>query len=185
MLRLLKVLFLLAVTSCFLFADFGDNVYFTYQIGSAIPGSQTYSITSQTPNVQLTNVTVHTTGRTWLLASVSNTVTPLTLSIGIYPVGLAPGSYSATVEVRCACTNVIDFDVYLTVVAPLSASPSSLTFNAVPGSSPPASQSVLVGSSLPSGTRIRALLQERRLKLVWQPRERSLAGIVNEKHAAA
>ncbi len=51
----------------------------------------------------------------------------------------------------------MDYNVYLTVTPappPLTASPSTVVFNAVQGSAPPASQSVQIGASLPSGTAI-------------------------------
>jgi hypothetical protein len=157
MVRLSKLLFLFGFLTCPSFADFGDNAYFTYQVSSSAPAPQTYSITSQNPGSQTSGNAVHTSGQSWLLASISSTTTPLTLTIGVNPVGLAPGSYTGTVELTCLCSNVLDFYVYLTVTPappPLTASPSSLTFNAIQGSGPPAAQSLQLGASLPAGTAI-------------------------------
>jgi uncharacterized protein (TIGR03437 family) len=154
----LRLFFILAAMSCSLFADYGGDVYFTYQIGGTIPAPDIESITSANPGYQTTGNNVVTSGQSWLLASLSSTTTPLILTISANPVGLALGNYFGTVELTCyRCSNVLDFNVYLTVKAappPMTASPSTVTFNAVQGSAPPASQTVIIGGSLPSGAMI-------------------------------
>ncbi len=157
MIRLLKLTFLLAALSCSLFADFGDNVYFTYQIGGAIPSPYFSTVVSQTTQ-QIPNLALRTSGQGWLQASLSTTTTPSTLTISANPAGLAAGSYSASVEVWSPnMSNTLDYVVSLTVTPappPLTASPASLTFNAIQGSAPPAPQSLQLGASLSSGTAI-------------------------------
>jgi hypothetical protein len=149
----LSLLFL--AVSCSLLADAGDDAYFNYQISSALPSPQYFAIISQTPGQQASNITVHTSGQSWVQASLSSTTTPTTLTISVNPVGLPAGSYFATVEVTNP-TSALQYHVSLTVTAPpppLAVSPSNLTFNAVQGSAPPASQTLQVGASIP-GTAI-------------------------------
>ena len=158
MAKLMRLLFILAAVSCSLFADYGNDVYFTYQIGGTIPSPDIESITSGTPGLQTVGNTVTTSGQSWLLASLSSTTTPLILTISVNPVGLAAGSYTGMVELSCyRCINVLDYYVHLTVTPappPMTASPSTVTFNAVQGSAPPESQTVIIGGSLPSGAMI-------------------------------
>ena len=75
------------------------------------------------------------------------------LSIAVNPVGMTVGHYYGNVVVGNA-VSALRYDVDLTVSPPFSASPSSLTFNAVQGSPVPPSQTLIVGSSLASGAMI-------------------------------
>ena len=137
------------------FAQSAD-AYFTYQIGGAIPSPQYFSITAQTPGATATGLAVHTSGEPWVQAWLSSTSTPSTLTISVSPSGLSAGSYFATVEVTNP-VSTLDYTVSLTVTSPpppLTASPSSMTFNAVQGATPPPSQTLVIGASITAGAMI-------------------------------
>ena len=148
---------LLLIVPCALFADYGDTAYFTYQTGGAIP-SPFYSTVVSQSTVQIPNLAIRTSGQGWIQASLSSSTTPSTLTIAVNPVGLTAGSYSGSVEVWSPnMSNTLDYVIYLTVTPappPLTASPSSLTFNAVQGTAPPPSQTLVIGSSLTPGAMI-------------------------------
>lgn len=152
----LGLVLMLAVGSP-LFADYGTTIDLTYQIGGTVPAPVSESLTSTT-QYQVTNLAIRTSGQPWIGASLSSTSTPTILTIVVNPIGLAVGNFSGTVEVYSPnSTNVMDFFVNLSVTPappPFTASPLSLTFNAVQGSSAPPSQTLVIGGSLPSGTMI-------------------------------
>lgn len=133
-----------------LFADTSSDITFNYQIGSALPSSQYLSITSQS-STQITNLAIHTSGQAWILAALSSTTTPATLTVAVNPVGMAAGSYFGTIVVTSSATNTLQINVYLTVsqAVSLTAIPPSLSFNSVQGGPAPAMQSLQVGSSAP------------------------------------
>jgi hypothetical protein len=92
-------IFLIALILCApLRADDGGTLNFTYQIGGTVPPAQSINIVSSDPNFQIPQMKVRTTGQPWLAASISSTVTPLTLTLSVCPFGLQPGIYSGTVE---------------------------------------------------------------------------------------
>ena len=144
---------LLILATCGLsFADYGDTFYFTYQIGGSVPGPQYQSIVSTTPGRETAGNTVRTSGQSWLQAYISSSTTPFTLTVGVIPTGLSAGTYFGTVQLLCSnCAHTLDFNVNLTVTnppPPLTASPSSMTFNAVQGATPPPSQTLVIGASI-------------------------------------
>src|ERR1017187_1123041 len=108
-----------------------NNVYFAYQIGGSVPAPQEYSITTQFAPL---NLSVSTPSQSWLMASLSSTVTPSVLTISVNPLGLPVGTYAGTVNVAASGSNTITFAVTLTVTSPpppvgqFIVSPTSLTF---------------------------------------------------------
>jgi hypothetical protein len=124
-------------------------VAFTYQIGGAVPSSILESVT--TPYAPL-NLTLSTNGGSWLLASLSSTVTPAILTISVNPTGLVVGTYTGNVAVAATGSNTITFIVTLTVTAPplptgqFVVSPASLTFT-TPINGTPFPQSFTVNSN--------------------------------------
>ncbi len=153
MTRLLK--FSLLLTPVFLFPAFGQtDAVFEYRIGGTVPTPEYFSVTAKTPGTVASGLTVRTSGQSWLFASLSSTTTPSILTISVNPTGLSAGFYYGTVQVINP-VSTLDFTVSLTVTnppPPLSASPSSLTFNAVQGSAPPPTQTLQIGASTPGAT---------------------------------
>src|SRR5215831_21031474 len=148
---------LLLSAPCSLFADYGDTVNFTYQIGGPVPTPQSgWTIVSQSSS-QISGLAVRIS-QSWIQAWLSSGFTPSDLTIGVSPVGLSAGNYSGTVQVYSPrMSNTIDYIVNLTVTnppPPLTASQSSLTFNAIQGAAPPPVQMLQIGSTLPAGTGI-------------------------------
>lgn len=142
----LKTVALVCLSAFAAFAQ--NNLAFVYQIGGTVPASQLESITSQNSSSQINNLTVQTSGQSWLLASLSSTTTPATLTVSVNPIGLAVGAYTGTVSVKAV--NTITIQITLTVQPPptLSVSPSQLTFTTQTGSSNwPSAQPVSVTSS--------------------------------------
>jgi len=134
--------------------QYADTAYFTYRIGGTSPAPQYFSIISHTPGTTATNITFHTSGQSWLQASLSGTSTPTTLTIAVNPVGLAVGNYSAAVIVSNPSSE-LDYYVSLTVTPappPLTASPTNMVFNAVQSGSVPASQQLVIGSQITGAT---------------------------------
>src|SRR4051794_36037535 len=148
---------LLLATGGLLFADTSDYIYFTYQIGGAVPSPQ-YSTVVSTTTRQITGLSIRTSGQGWIQASLSSTTSPSTLTMAVNTVGLAVGTCSGTVEVWSPqMSNTLLYIINLTVTnppPPLTVSPSSLTFNLVQGSALPPSQTLVVGASLTSGAMI-------------------------------
>jgi apolipoprotein N-acyltransferase len=118
-----------------------DTANFTYQIGASVPPPQYFYLVSTNPAVQVSGLTVHTSGQSWISASLSSSVTPSTLSISVNPAGLAASFYSGFVQVNDQHTT-LDYAVNLTVLSQatkVSVSPAGLTFNVVQGTSVPPS----------------------------------------------
>ena len=158
LIHFLIFMFILMVTCGNLFAEFGNTLYFTYQIGGTLPSPQYQSIVSATPGRETAGNAVRTSGQSWLQAYISSSTTPFTLTVGVNPMGLAAGNYFGTVQLLCStCAQTLDFDVNLTVTnppPPLTASPSSLIFNAVQGSSAPPFQTLVIGALISAGSMI-------------------------------
>ena len=80
-----------------------------------------------------------------MTASLSSTVTPSVLTIGVNPAGLAAGRYTSTLQVTSgndALTFNITLDITAAAGASLSLSSPSFTFNAIAGWAAPASQTL-------------------------------------------
>ena len=123
------------------------NLAFDYQIGGAVPSPILESITTEFAPL---NLTVSTSGESWLLASLSSTTTPAVFTISVDPTGLAVGTYTGTVAVVATGSNTITFNVTLTVTAAaltISASPSVLNYAYQSGGTLPAAQAVTVSAS--------------------------------------
>ena len=131
-----------------------DKLVFNYEIGQAVPGNQTVSISSGGTPVTFTVAANGTSnGINWLLtgAAASNT-TPATLTVGVNPAGLPAGSYTGSVQLTGAGgAPQLSIPVTLNVstVALLNL-PTSIAFNSVvsnqPGQQGP-SQTITVTST--------------------------------------
>jgi hypothetical protein len=69
---------------------------FNYQIGSAVPGAQSVSVTASPSALSFT---ASTSGGTWLSAAPMNGTTPGTVSVTVNPAGLAGGTYNGNVTI--------------------------------------------------------------------------------------
>jgi uncharacterized protein (TIGR03437 family) len=142
---------LLCVWLLFSCAMFGQTVYFTYQMGGPLPAAQYYTFADQYtyPYPPLQNLTVGTSGQSWISASLVNPAYGPAVLIRVNPVGLAPGGYVGSVNVYSSNPMSFGVTVILSVKGPppVNAYPSALVFNAVQGSSPPAPQLLTVNDS--------------------------------------
>src|SRR5439155_9861934 len=67
---------------------------FNYQIGSAVPGAQSVSVTASPAALSFT---ASTSGGTWLSAAPMNGTTPGTVSVTVNPASLTAGTYNGNV----------------------------------------------------------------------------------------
>jgi uncharacterized protein (TIGR03437 family) len=148
MTRISQLLCILLLFTCGLF---GQTVYFTYQMGGPLPAGQYYTFADQYtyPYLPLQNLTVGTSGQWWISASLVNPPSSPAVYIRVNPVGLAPGGYVGSINVRSSNAGSFGVTVILTVKGPppVNAYPSAVVFNAVQGSSPPAAQLLTVNDS--------------------------------------
>ena len=125
-----------------------------YQIGTAYPSPQTIFVNNSGGQISY-NASSSTS---WALLSTAqnpspaSTVTGLTgssLSVNINPAGLTTGTYSSNITVTSSAGQTLYATVTLSVSNSgfFNPSPNTLTFNYIPGSATPASQTVSVTSS--------------------------------------
>jgi hypothetical protein len=69
---------------------------FNYQIGSAVPGAQSVSVTASPSALSFT---ASTSGGTWLSAAPMNGTTPGTVSVTVNPASLTAGTYNGNVTI--------------------------------------------------------------------------------------
>src|SRR6266576_2321983 len=69
---------------------------FNYQIGSAVPGAQSVSVTASPAALSFT---ASTSGGTWLSAAPMNGTTPGTVSVTVNPASLTAGTYNGNVTI--------------------------------------------------------------------------------------
>ncbi|MBV8205701.1 MAG: hypothetical protein JO041_02835 [Acidobacteria bacterium] len=119
---------------------------FSATAGGAVPGAQTFAVTSSGAAV---SYTVAASGGTWLSATGSGS-TPGNVSVSVNPAGLAAGTYTGSVTVTStgAANSPQTVSVTLTVAASsITASPASLSFVYTVGASTPAAQAIALSSS--------------------------------------
>jgi uncharacterized protein (TIGR03437 family) len=123
-----------------------SSLSFAYQVGGTAPAAQSFNVTSAQGSagvgVTLSITPVSPSTATWLSASFANSTTtattPATVNASINTAGLAAGNYSANIVLTPGTGNAISIGVALVVLAApaepvVSASPTSLTFNAQAG----------------------------------------------------
>ena len=131
------------------------SVAFTYQIGGAVPASQTAPITSSTSGVAIAASAAPASGQPdFLEVSPAIGTTPQSLILTVNPTVLAtlgPGTYMETVTITGTGTgnSPQTFDVMLTVSSnpTLIGSVQSLNFNYQIGQTVPSNQTVTITSS--------------------------------------
>lgn len=129
----------------------------TAQTGTS-PVNQTIALTSTDPNTPI-NFTVTSstnTGSGWLLVGPTSGATPTNLTVGFQTSGLAPGTYTGSINVLPttpgAMATVIPVSVVVTSGTTLSATPGSLTFMQPFSGPAPASQTLQIVSTTPGVT---------------------------------
>jgi uncharacterized protein (TIGR03437 family) len=124
------------------------SVSFTYQVGAALPASQTVAlrITSGTPAY---TVTITGTNTLWLTATPTTGKLPGSLTVRANPTALTAGTYTATVSIAVSgITTPVTIPVTLVATAPLptlTISTNAVSFSTPP--SPPPTQSVKLATS--------------------------------------
>jgi uncharacterized protein (TIGR03437 family) len=131
-----------------------SSLNFKYQLGSALPASQSLQIKSTGAVLAFT---ISITGplpysAQWLSVSANSGSTSATLKVYVNPTGLPAGSYSGTIVVNApsAATPIQNFPVTLDVgdaPATLTTSTAALAFNFTTGNAIPASQSIVLMST--------------------------------------
>jgi hypothetical protein len=131
------------------------SLTFTGVTGQSNPPSQNINVTaSGSAAANFTVAATTSAGGNWLTATASGGTTPGTITVSANLSGLAAGSYPGTVTITSpgATNSPISVPVTLTVAnpAPLTTSPSSLTFSYQVGGSAPATQTLNI--SAPTGS---------------------------------
>ncbi len=124
---------------------------FTYVMGGQVPQAQNLLVTSTTASqVNFTASVSTAAGTNWLTLNASSGTTPVNLTVGVNPAGLAPGTHSGTITLTPtgAIGGVLQVQVTLTVsgTPQLSASPSSVTFQFQIGQAQPGQKIVTLSS---------------------------------------
>jgi hypothetical protein len=91
---------------------------FVYQIGGQVPAPQQIPIITSPNNFA---ISVSTSGQSWLNATLSQPMSPATLTITVNPIGLAPGTYLGVVSINAPNVSAFNVQVNLSVTpGPLS-----------------------------------------------------------------
>jgi len=118
--------------------------------------TQTITLTSTDPTVQVTDLSVSESNAPWLFFGNNGTVTPEALEVIFNPGSLAANSYSGTISISSSKlpSSPLVVPVTLTVTSntTVTVAPQTLTFNQSSGGAPPASQTVTLTSSASGAT---------------------------------
>jgi uncharacterized protein (TIGR03437 family) len=122
------------------------SLTFDYQAGSAAPGAQTVSVTTDTGAALGFTAGAASQPVGWLSVQTSSASTPANATVAVNPSGLAPGPYNGTVTFTPAAGSALAVPVTLNVhAAPtVSASPAALAFQWTSGGAKPGSQTIQV-----------------------------------------
>ena len=124
---------------------------FSAASGGAPTQPQTLSATGEVPGLAF-NLRVGTTGGNWLRVSAANGATPRLIDVNANPAGLAPGTYTGTIEIEAPLgqPNIVSIDVTFQVGAALPANlqvdKTALTFT-YPRTAARRSQSLVLSNS--------------------------------------
>jgi uncharacterized protein (TIGR03437 family) len=116
------------------------SLMFNYQLGGATPATQTLAATSSGSAITINA----SSGASWLTVTPTSGSTPLNLSVGINPAGLAAGTYNGNITVN---STTIPVTLNVTAAPTLQVAPTSLTFNYQQGASNPAAQTLAITST--------------------------------------
>jgi uncharacterized protein (TIGR03437 family) len=127
---------------------------FNYQAGTALPGSQTLSLTSTGATLPFSAAVTTQTGGPWLVLSPLGGATPADLTVSVSQsslVSLTYGTYSATITISApnASNPTVTIPVTLNIsTAPfLNVTPASLSFTVQPGGALPQAQNLSIAGT--------------------------------------
>ncbi len=127
------------------------SLNFSQIAGGTAPAAQSVAVSSTPSSLPYTVSTTTKDGGTWLSATPASGTTNSNVQVSVNAGSLAPGSYSGTVTITSAGAggSPLSIPVTFTVTASatLSASPASLNFSYISGTTNPAAQTVQVSSS--------------------------------------
>lgn len=128
---------------------------FYYQLGSFLPGSQIFTVTSTGSGVVQVNLTTTTTDMyNWLSVTPASAYTPQTITVSVQPNQLPAGTYHGNIRVSSASSATPALDVPVTLVvspnALLTVGTTPTPFVYQSGSPLPPAQSVSIAAT--SGT---------------------------------
>ncbi|WP_405285025.1 Ig-like domain-containing protein [Gaopeijia maritima] len=130
------------------------RVDFTAVISQASPGDQSIQVTNggggTLHSLSLGPIDYDGAGG-WLQAALSNTVAPANVVFGVSSGALAPGRYTASVEVRSAVADnsprTVEVELVVDEAPAIALSAGSLTFGSVRGKGDPSAQALQVTNS--------------------------------------
>jgi hypothetical protein len=127
---------------------------FSVQSGGAAPPAQSISVGSSGSAL---NYTAAASGGTWLSATPASGTTPGSVSVSVNPAGLAAGTFNGSVTITSAgagnSPRTVSVTLNVTTPTPpgsITASASSLTFNATVNGPAPPSQTLTVSAGSPT-----------------------------------
>ena len=116
-----------------------NPIVFNYEIGQAVPGVQSVSVTSVGAPLSYT-VSANGTANslTWLLTGQPGAPTPSSFTVAVSPAGLGPGTYTGSLQLSSPGANAqlsIPVTLHVSNLALLNL-PTSLSFNSLVGAAP-------------------------------------------------
>ncbi len=128
---------------------------FNYQVGTtAVPASQTLSLTSSGAALTFTASATTSSGGNWLVLSSTSGATAADLTVSISPgliSGLPIGTYTGEITINAAAasnpTTTVTVKLNISTAPFVSTSPASLSFSISPGGALPATKSLAITSS--------------------------------------
>ena len=140
----------LIVTTSPLLSVSPGTLSFDYQVGGAIPASQSLTVASSSAALNYA-AAVTSSGGAWLAAGPLSGSTSGTVTVEVSPAGLAPGTYTGVITITAAAAGNSPVVVAVRLVVGfsplLSVNPASLSFAFQTGRAVPASQAILVTST--------------------------------------
>jgi len=126
-----------------------SQLSFSYSVGGSVPAAQTVTVNSVNGSTATFTASASTSsGGQWLsVTPTTQQSTGSTISVSVSPTGLSAGTYNGTITLtNTSNTQTLGIPVTLTVsgAPPITASPTTLTFNYTAGGSNPNSQTISV-----------------------------------------
>lgn len=124
------------------------SLVFNYQSGTSLPVAQSLSLNSSGASLGFT-LSANSSG--WLVVSSTSGATPTTVSVGVNPLALSPGSYSGSIVISAPGSSNTPVTVPVTLNIStnplLNFSPTQLSFMAPVGGSSTAAQTISLSST--------------------------------------
>jgi uncharacterized protein (TIGR03437 family) len=140
----------LVVTSSALLTASPSTLTFNYQVGGAVPASQTLNLGSSSGSLNY-NASATTSGGAWLAIGALTGTTPGSITATVTPTGLSPGTYTGAITITAVGAGNTPLVVAVRLVVSFSpllvANPPSLSFAYQIGQAIPVSQSITITST--------------------------------------